>query len=57
MAEEAREAGDRLRTEVQDRVEERIRASRDAVQERPITSVAMAAIVGLSVGMLLARRR
>ena len=57
MAEDAWEAGDRLRTEVQDRVEERIRASRGAVQERPITSVAMAAIVGLSVGMLLARRR
>ena len=57
MAEDARQAGDRLRAEVQDRVEERIRVSRGAVQERPITSVAMAAIVGLSVGMLLARRR
>ena len=57
MAGDAREAGDRLRAEVQDRVEHRIRASRGAVQERPITSVAMAAIVGLSVGLLLSRRR
>jgi len=57
MADDAREAGERLRHDVQDRVEQRIRASRGAVQERPITSVAMAAIVGLSVGLLLSRRR
>lgn len=57
MAGDAREAGLQLRDEVHDQVEQRIRASRGAVQERPITSVAMAAIVGLSVGLLLSRRR
>ena len=57
LAEEAVEAGDRLRADVEDEVQARITAARDAVQQRPITSVAMAAVIGMSVGMLLSRRR
>ena len=57
LAQEAAEAGDRLRADVEDEVQARVAAARDAVVERPITSVAMAAVIGMSVGMLLSRRR
>ena len=57
LAEDAVAAGDRLRVGVEDDVQARIAATRDAVQQRPITSVAMAAVIGMSIGMLLSRRR
>ena len=57
LAEDAVAASDRLRVGVEDDVQARIAATRDAVQQRPITSVAMAAVIGMSIGMLLSRRR
>ncbi len=57
LAEEAIEAGERLRAEVQDELQARVGAARSAVRKQPITSVAMAAVLGVSVGMLLSRRR
>ncbi len=57
LAEDARLTGERVRAQVTDRVQSGLTVSRDAVTERPITAVAAAAVVGLSLGLLLANRR
>ncbi len=57
LAEDARQTGERVRTEVHDRVQAGLVQSRDAVVERPITAVATATVVGVAIGLLLARRR
>lgn len=56
LAEDARQTGERVRSEVQDRVQLGIAQSREAVVERPITSLATATVVGVAIGLLLARR-
>jgi ElaB/YqjD/DUF883 family membrane-anchored ribosome-binding protein len=57
LAEDARMTGERMRAQVSDRVQTGLTVSRDAVTERPITAVAAAAAIGLSLGLLLANRR
>lgn len=57
IVEDARLSGERWRADVEAGVQRQLAASRGAVRDRPFTSVATAALVGLSVGLVLANRR
>lgn len=51
------DAGVDLAVDARDRAQRGLDASRDAIADRPLASVSLAALAGLLVGLLLNRRR